>query len=279
MGPLTSMPRPYVAGDLVGLTGNVALHLSPDGHSGATRSSGSCGGAVLSRHPHAASGCRGRRSSARTWARSPPRTSSRSRCSRSGGSFANERLGDALARLTAARLSCIRRAIITTQVTSTGIQVVCGIHSMAIAETSRSRSPKTVDGDHRKRSTADPARVTPKSSGARRAARDGVVPKVRRWDMRCVSVEVTERGEDVIFQCVGVRLHPRWIQPALWTRATISRRTTALREFLGSTRWRYRPAGARAWCAVASAGHRRPVGEMRDVWRLSMHKLAWRRAK
>jgi putative transposase len=49
---------------------------------------------VLRRHGlepapvHAASGCRGRRSFARTWVRSPRRTSSRSRCSRSGGSFA-----------------------------------------------------------------------------------------------------------------------------------------------------------------------------------------------
>jgi hypothetical protein len=30
----------------------------------------------------------------------------------------------------------------------------CGIHSIAITETSPSRSPKTVDGDHRKRSIA-----------------------------------------------------------------------------------------------------------------------------
>jgi hypothetical protein len=48
---------------------------------------------VLWRHglepaPHAASACRGRRSSARTWGRSPRRTSSRSRCSRGRASFA-----------------------------------------------------------------------------------------------------------------------------------------------------------------------------------------------
>jgi hypothetical protein len=30
----------------------------------------------------------------------------------------------------------------------------CEIHSIAITETSRSRSPKTIDGDHRKRSIA-----------------------------------------------------------------------------------------------------------------------------
>jgi hypothetical protein len=50
--------------------------------SAATPSSGSCFGTASSQHRRAASGCRGRPSSARTWARSPARTSSRSRCSR-----------------------------------------------------------------------------------------------------------------------------------------------------------------------------------------------------